>query len=247
MSQSNFHIINAAAGSGKTYTLVLYYLKELLRAKNPRPYRKMLALTFTNKAVNVMKARILESLHDLSKTSTQNIELQQQLAKDLGIASEELTRRAESILRNIVLEYGSFDVITLDKFTHRVIKTFAKEFELPYGFEVVLDSKSILDQVVRSIIDQIGEDEFITQLLLELSLSKIRQGMSWDVQTDLDDFAALLLNENDRIPLADLKEKDRQSHREDQEQLKNTLKETQDRIKKRTCEFTKLLKEKDLE
>ena len=247
MSQSNFHIINAAAGSGKTYTLVLYYLKELLGAKNLRPYRKMLALTFTNKAVNEMKARILESLHDLSKTSTQNIELQQQLAKDLGIASEELTRRAESILRNIILEYGSFDVITLDKFTHRVIKTFAKEFELPYGFEVVLDSKSILDQVVRSIIDQIGEDELITQLLLELSLSKVRQGMSWDVQTDLDDFAALLLNENDRIPLADLKEKDRQSHRKDQEQLKNTLKETQDRIKKRTGEFTQLLKEKNLE
>ena len=246
MSQSNFHIINAAAGSGKTYTLVFYYLKELLGAKNLRPYRQMLALTFTNKAANEMKARILESLHDLSKTSTQNIELQQELAQDLRISSEELTRRAESILRNILLEYGSFDVITLDKFTHRLIKTFAKEFDLPYGFEVVLDSKSILDQVVRSIIDQIGEDESITQLLLELSLSKVRQGMSWDVQTDLDDFAALLLNENDRIPLADLKEKDRQSHREDQEQLKNTLKETQDRIKERTGEFIQLLKEKDL-
>ena len=238
MSQSKFHIINAAAGSGKTYTLVLYYLKELLGSKNLRPYRQMLALTFTNKAVNEMKARILESLHDLSKTSTQNIELQQQLAYDLGIESEELTRRAESILRNIILEYGSFDVITLDKFTNRVIKTFAKEFELPYGFEVVLDSKSILDQVVRSIIDQIGKDELITQLLLELSLSKVRQGMSWDVQTDLDDFAALLLNENDRIPLADLKEKDRLSHWKDQEQLKDTLKETQDRIQKRTGEFT---------
>ncbi len=246
MRQSNFHIINAAAGSGKTYTLVLYYLKELLGSKNLRPYRQMLALTFTNKAVNEMKARILESLHDLSKTPIQNIELHQQLAQDLGIASEELTLRAESMLRNIVLEYGSFDIITLDKFTHRVIKTFAKEFELPHRFEVVLDSKSILDQVVRSIIDQIGEDELITQLLLELSLSKVRQGMSWDVQTDLDDFAALLLNENDRIPLADLKKKDRQSHRKDQDQLKNTLKDTQDRIKKRTGKFTQLLREKDL-
>ena len=67
MSQSNFHIINAAAGSGKTYTLVLYYLKELLGSKNQRPYRQMLALTFTNKAVNEMKARILEALNDLSK------------------------------------------------------------------------------------------------------------------------------------------------------------------------------------
>lgn len=247
MSQSNFHIINAAAGSGKTYTLVLYYLKELLGAKSARPYRQMLALTFTNKAVNEMKARILEALNDLTKTSTQEVELRNQLAQDLGIGTEELTQRAKTMLRNIVLEYGSFDVITLDKFTHRIVRTFAKEFELPQGFEVVLDSKSILDQVVRSIIDQIGEDEFITQLLLELSLSKVRQGMSWDVQTDLDDFAALLLNENDRIPLADLKEKDRETHSKDQEQLKNVLKETEVLIKNTIVEFTQLLQEYDLE
>ena len=246
MSQSNFHIINAAAGSGKTYTLVFYYLRELLGAKRLRPYRQMLALTFTNKAANEMKVRILEALNDLSKTLSQNIELQQQLVQDLGITTEELTRRSEIMLRNIVLEYGSFDIITLDKFTHRVVRTFTKEFKLPQGFEVFLDSKSILDQVVRSIIDRIGEDELITQLLLDLSVSKVRQGMSWDVQNDLDDFAALLLNENDRIPIADLKKKDRETHREDQEQLKSTLKETQDRIKKRTAEFTQLLREKGL-
>ena len=237
MSQSNFNIINAAAGSGKTYTLVLYYLKQLLGAKKPRPYRQMLALTFTNKAVNEMKVRILEALHDLSKTPSQNIELQEQLSQDLEIRIDELTRRAETMLRNIVLEYGSFDVITLDKFTHRIVRTFAKEFELPKGFEVVLDSKSILDQVVQSIIDQIGKDELITQLLLELSLSKIRQGMSWDIQSDLDDFAALLLNENDRIPLADLRKKDRQTHKKDQEQLKNSLKQTKERIKNKTSEY----------
>ena len=72
MSHSNFHIINAAAGSGKTYTLVLYYLQELLGSKTLRPYRQMLALTFTNKAVNEMKTRILEALEDLSKDSPAN-------------------------------------------------------------------------------------------------------------------------------------------------------------------------------
>ena len=134
MSQSNFHIINAAAGSGKTYTLVLYYLKELLGSKNQRPYRQMLALTFTNKAVNEMKARILEALNDLSKITPKGIELKQQLVLELQIDGKELTQRAEKALRNIVLEYGSFDVITLDKFTHRIVRTFAKEFELPQGF-----------------------------------------------------------------------------------------------------------------
>ena len=246
MSQSNFHIISAAAGSGKTYTLVFYYLKELLGAINSRSYRQMLALTFTNKAVNEMKARIMEALFDLSKSTTKDIQLQHQLAQYLKINIELLTQRAEKTLRNIVFEYGRFDVITLDKFTHRIVRTFAKEFELPQGFEVVLDSKSILDQVVRAIIDQIGKNEFITQLLLELSLSKVNQGMSWDVQTELDDFAALLLNENDRIPLADLKVKSRETHKADQEQLKNTLKKTEQNIINITSKFTELIQEKDL-
>jgi len=247
MKQSNFHIINASAGSGKTYTLVLYYLIELLGSKNSRPYRQMLALTFTNKAVNEMKARILEALKDLSKNSDKGIFLQQQLCDALGIEKTILIDRAEKMLRKIIFEYGSFDIITLDKFTHRIVRTFAKEFELPQGFEVVLDSKNILDKVVRSVIDQVGQDDFITQLLLKLSLSKVSQGLSWDVQTDLDDFAALLLNENDRIPLADLRLKDRKTHHEDQEKLKKELKNTKDRIAVITAGFFKLLNDNGLE
>jgi ATP-dependent exoDNAse (exonuclease V) beta subunit len=55
LNQTNFHIINAAAGSGKTYNLVLRYLTLLLGSKTPKPYRILLALTFTNKAVNELK------------------------------------------------------------------------------------------------------------------------------------------------------------------------------------------------
>ena len=94
MTHSNFHIINAAAGSGKTYTLVLYYLRALLGSKTPRPYRHMLALTFTNKAVNEMKARILESLQDLSHRTPKDPQLQKNLALDLGIDPKELMHRA---------------------------------------------------------------------------------------------------------------------------------------------------------
>ena len=247
MSHSNFHIINAAAGSGKTYTLVLYYLQELFGSKTLRPYRQMLALTFTNKAVNEMKTRILEALEDLSKDSPEDSQLKTYLMDALQIDAFELTQRAEKMLRNIVYEYGSFDVITLDKFTHRIVRTFAKEFELPQGFEVVLDTKSVLEEVVRSIINQIGEDPFITQLLLKLSLSKVQQGLSWDVQTDLDEFAFLLLNENDRIPLADLKEKDRTAHKKDREQLESTLNHSQENIKNSVVEFLDLLNKNNLE
>ena len=66
MSQSQFHIIDAAAGSGKTFSLVFRYLKQLLSLSDSMPYRKMLALTFTNKAVNEMKSRIITALYELS-------------------------------------------------------------------------------------------------------------------------------------------------------------------------------------
>ena len=247
MSHSNFHIINAAAGSGKTYTLVLYYLQGLLGSATSRPYRQMLALTFTNKAVNEMKTRILLALKDLSSPSPKDLQLRDYLTQTLTVDEKELTLRADKMLRKIVFEYGSFDVITLDKFTHRIVRTFAKEFELPHGFEVVLDTKSVLEEVVQTVLNQIGEDAFITQLLLQLSLSKVSQDLSWDVQTDLDEFAALLLNENDRIPLTDLKEKDRAAHQRDREQLETTLIEIQETISKRVEEYSNLLRTHQLE
>lgn len=97
MRHSNFHIINAAAGSGKTYTLVYYFLKQLLSSKSPHPSRQMLALTFTNKAVNEMKLRILNRLYDLSKPNPEDVRLQKKLSDALAVDSLELARRAEKI------------------------------------------------------------------------------------------------------------------------------------------------------
>ena len=246
MRHSNFHIINAAAGSGKTYTLVYYFLKHLLSSKSPHPSRQMLALTFTNKAVNEMKLRILNRLYDLSKPNPEDVRLQKKLSDALAVDSLELARRAEKNLRKIVLEYGSFDVITLDKFTHRIVRTFAKEFELPQGFEITLDSKSLLDQVVNAVINQIGKDIFITELLLELSLSKLEQGLSWDIQIDLDEFTELVLSENDRLPLEDLRSKGRNEHQEDRNRLKKAWFTAEEKIQKQTHELEEYLAKNNL-
>ena len=246
MRHSNFHIISAAAGSGKTYTLVYYFLKQLLSSKSPHPSRQMLALTFTNKAVNEMKLRILNCLYDLSKPNPEDVRLQKKLSDALAVDSLELARRAEKNLRKIVLEYGSFDVITLDKFTHRIVRTFAKEFELPQGFEITLDSKSLLEQVVNAVINQIGKDTFITELLLELSLSKLEQGLSWDIQIDLDEFTELVLSENDRLPLEDLRSKGRNEHQEDRNRLKKAWFIAEEKIQKQTQELEEYLAKNNL-
>lgn len=225
MSTTNFHIINASAGSGKTHTLVLEYLKILLRQETTHAFRNMLALTFTNKAVHEMKARILETLFSLSHPPSKEIHMAKSLCEGLSISEKELAVRSAQMLRKILLEYGSFDVITLDTFTHRLVRTFARDFELPYGFEVVLDPTYLFEETVHSIIAQVGKEKSLSDLLLAFSLNKVKSEKDWDVQKDLFDFIPLLLNENDREPIADIKDKTLESLQADKRQLETALEE----------------------
>ena len=125
MDQTNFQIISASAGSGKTFTLVLEYLKILLKYDSSVPFRQLLALTFTNKAVNEMKSRILKILYSLSNPPSKETHIVTNLCEALSISETELQFRADQILRKIFLEYGSFDIITIDtvSYTHLTLPT----------------------------------------------------------------------------------------------------------------------------
>ncbi|MGB0790713.1 MAG: UvrD-helicase domain-containing protein, partial [Flavobacteriaceae bacterium] len=122
-AQSSFLFYNAAAGSGKTYTLSKTYLKKLFQSREQRPFRKLLAITFTNKAVAEMKDRILQSLWYFSDSTLKKEGAKDQLLKDL---SEELNqseplirKKAKAILSEILHNYSNFELTTIDTFTHR--------------------------------------------------------------------------------------------------------------------------------
>ena len=82
-----------------------------------------------------------------------------------------------------------------------MVRTFYREFNLPFGFEVSLDSESLIEETIDSILDEIGIDRLISKYLLDFSLQKINNDKNWDVEIDLKEFVHLLFNENDRIPL----------------------------------------------
>lgn len=224
MNQPKFQIINAAAGSGKTFSLVLRYLERLLGSNQASPHRSLLALTFTNKAVNEVKARILEQLYVLSTEPEKATVILEELLKRLNLTTPQIQDRAEHVLRKIVQEYASFDIITLDTFTHRIIRTFAKDFKLPFGFEVAVDPKEMLSDMVVSIIDRVGKDPEITETLCAFSLYKVHNNLSSNIQEDLLDFANILLEENNRIPLTELKSKTSAVLSEDKKYLKVVFK-----------------------
>ncbi|HCL07692.1 MAG TPA: DNA helicase UvrD, partial [Flavobacteriaceae bacterium] len=192
-----FKIYNASAGSGKTYTLVKDYLKIILTSEAYLPHRHILAITFTNKAVDEMKRRILDTLMRFSKPSIlqSNDALFLELSKDLKLTSRALHLKSRALIHKILHNYGSFEVSTIDKFNQKLIRTFAYDLELPMDFEVELDKDFLLQQAVDRLIHKAGHDPELTKVLVQYALSKTDDDKSWDIALDLNKIAQLLTKE----------------------------------------------------
>lgn len=200
MQKTAFSIYDASAGSGKTYTLVKEYLKIILVSKKPDAYRNILAITFTNKAVHEMKSRVLESLSKFSKEnpSGKTLQLMQDISSDTGLSLNAITEKAKSIIKNLIHNYAAFDISTIDKFTHKVIRAFAHDLNLPITFEVSLDTEILLTEAVDAIIAEAGNDEELTKLLVDFTMEKTDDDKSWDISREIMETGKLILNENNR-------------------------------------------------
>ena len=205
------------------------YLKILLEDTSRSSFRNFLALTFTNKAVKELKKRILSILYSLSKTPSSETHIVRTLCDFLNISEKELAFRSDQILKKILLEYGSFDVITIDKFTYRLVRTFYREFKLSYGFEAIIDPKFLFEETILSIIEEFGENEFLSEILLDFSLEKIDNEKDWDIQKELEEFIYILNNETNHIPVKDLKNKSLVELKNDKILLKKELKKSRDK------------------
>ncbi len=200
MQKPAFSIYDASAGSGKTYTLVKEYLKIILLSKKQDAYRNILAITFTNKAVHEMKSRVVESLSEFAKEnpSEKALNLMQVISSETGLRLFDIKEKAKSIIKNLIHNYAAFDISTIDKFTHKVIRAFAHDLNLPITFDVSLDTENLLTEVVDAIIAQAGEDETLTNLLVNFTMEKTDDDKSWDVSREIMETGKLILNENNR-------------------------------------------------
>lgn len=219
---NNFLIYNASAGSGKTYTLTKVYLKLILAPKNSFVFARILALTFTNKAVKEMKERILQSLEDFATIPLpeKSQSIFNEVAASLQLSPDKLQKKSEFVLQQILHNFAFFEVSTIDKFNHRLIRTFAKDLKLPQNFEVQLDTGLLLEDTVNQLLDQVGKDQVLTDILVAFALEKISEDKSWDLSYDLKNMGGLLFNDHHNEILAGLKHKTIS----DFEALKNNIK-----------------------
>ncbi|GGD15575.1 UvrD-helicase domain-containing protein [Hyunsoonleella pacifica] len=247
---SDFTIYNASAGSGKTYTLVKSYLKLVLGTKSQDLFKRILAITFTNKAVAEMKGRIIDTLKVFSDESilkTSDNEMFNDLCQTLDLSEKALYQKSKTVLDTIIHNYAAFDISTIDGFTHRIIRTFAYDLKLPLNFEVELDQDVLLNEAVDSLINKAGTDVQLTNILVDFAIEKADDDKSWDVALDFNKIAKLLLSENDLPYIKKLEDKTLEDFRVLKQVLKVKVSEAEIIIKKNAESTLDLIEQAGLE
>ncbi len=244
-TQNSFVIYNASAGSGKTYTLVKEYLKILFKSNSPLAFKNILALTFTNKAVGEMKERIVDTLQQFSEPEilSKPNSIFKDITEELNLTDEAIHKKSKRILQYLIHNYASFDVSTIDKFNHRLIRTFAYDLKLSVNFEVELDQDELLNEAVDSLINKAGTDNELTKILIDFAIEKTDDDKSWDIAFDFNKISKLLINENDLKYIETLKDKTLLDFETLKKQLIVRIKACEKSIVKKSKEVLALIEE----
>ena len=191
-------IMKASAGSGKTFNLARKYIELLLTKKDRFAYRHILAVTFTNKATDEMKSRILQELsvlaEDPARSGYHSYFVPSVFPDDSGLRSA-----AEEILCNILHDYSAFSVSTIDRFFQQTLKAFAREIGQFSSYQVELDRDSLVAESVDRLLDALTEnDRDKLKWLTDSAVEQIEQGGRYSLESGLMDIASRLKSDEHR-------------------------------------------------
>lgn len=209
INQKNFIVCRASAGSGKTFKLVNEYLKLCLLSDSKFKFGKILAITFTNKAAAEMKERIIEHLRALSANKSDKYYSQSWIKHYMeltGLSEEIIKTRAQQIRESVLHNYTSLSISTIDKFTHKLIRSFARDLRLSADFEIQLDPEETLSKSTDELISLAGQDMEVTEILENYVDYLISEGSSWQVEKGIKHFGKQILDENASLHLDKLAE-----------------------------------------
>ena len=192
-------IFSASAGSGKTYNLAYKFVHDTIKHFPTKPYlyRAILAVTFTNKATEEMKRRILKEINDLIEhPSTCNY--MEDLRCDLSLSEEEIMERAKAIRSRILHDYSHFTILTIDKFFQRILRAFIKELGIDLNYNIELDTDSLLSRSTDSLIEDIPHNEELQRWMMEFAQERIDQNKSWDLRSGIKALGSDIFKESNK-------------------------------------------------
>ncbi len=179
--KSTYNVIYASAGSGKTYALVSEILAICLKYPSPPDTIKhILALTFTNKAANEMKQRILTWLKDFTNDHFQDNHVLKNIQnilklQGINVSLDDLHLRSKKVLDHILHHYSILNISTIDKFNSRLIHQFSYELGLAKNFNLEINPEPFLIEAVDKMLDNIGEDAIISDAFMDLIVYNLDQ------------------------------------------------------------------------
>lgn len=217
------HIYKASAGSGKTHRLTGEYLRLLYGGENN--YRHILAVTFTNKATDEMKSRIVKELHHLA--TNQESGYLDDLMKEFEMDETSIRQKAKNLLETILHDYSAFSVSTIDRFFQQTVRAFTREIGLAGNYNIELDQTTLLNEAIDLLIAELDkpENKAIADWLLSMMKSQIGDNKSWNIRKILQDFGKQMFKENVRFlsedELSTIQDKEKlESYRKKLEQIK---------------------------
>ena len=200
----------ASAGSGKTFTLVKEYLK--LAFSGPEwgidmRFSHILAITFTNKAANEMKTRILKYLGEIAEQGEQS-DMAKNIAEETGLAMSKLQEYAVRVQKSILHHYSDLSVYTIDSFMHRIVRTFAHDLNLPMNFDVMIEQDELIETAVDELLSLAGTEgeDSLTRILSSFAESEMEEGKSYDVKQKIMRLANELFKEGSVVRIDKLKD-----------------------------------------
>ena len=190
---NELQVYKASAGSGKTFTLAVEYIKHLIR--NPYAYRHILAVTFTNKATTEMKERILGQLHGIQIGDEGSKPYLDKLVDELAMPIDEIRSRAGKALTLLIHDYSRFRVETIDSFFQSVMRNLARELELGANLNIDLDNSNALSEAVDSMIEKLDRNSPVLYWLLDYIEERIQDDKGWKVANEIKDFGKNIFKE----------------------------------------------------
>ena len=172
-------VYKASAGSGKTFTLATEYIKLLVQ--NPQNYRSILAVTFTNKATEEMKMRILSQLYGIWKQLPDSADYLQKIVDETDYSEPQVIQRAGEALHLLLHNYNYFRVETIDTFFQSVLRNLARELDLTANLSIGLNDTQVEEQAVDLLIDSLTHTDTMLKWLMNYIMETISDDASWNI------------------------------------------------------------------
>lgn len=190
---SELLVYKASAGSGKTFTLAVEYIKLLIL--NPLAYHQILAVTFTNKATAEMKERILSQLYGIYVADPDSEPYLARIQTETGKSSKEVRQAAKTALSYMLHDYSRFRVETIDSFFQSVMRNLARELELSPNLNIELNNSEVLSDAVDSLIEKLGPTSPVLAQLLDYIHERIADDKRWNVSDEVKSFGRNIFDE----------------------------------------------------